>query len=334
MWTTYGWGEAINRNISLSHSLSQFALAARSRSKRMEYKRKCCCWCCCLYRRRDCNEQLLLILLVQSPLCLHAIVFFVLISLAQRIYAFICSSERIRFAFSKHSLKKTTLTTGENTKERKKRRHRSKLWMCKETNQIDRERKKRERQRNTVIQMCTRERETPDFYRKRAHTHTHTGIVWQSDAINLQSVDDLHGNVIRIQSTDISDVTTFSIVINDVFDASIIVVIIMKDVEAFFVICGQPLIAVHVRQEVQIEIGIDASKKLHVIIIQADTIAEMLIADIQCCKGKKQDSHLEVDLRTCCLPNIAWLARILDVRRKFSWQNSFSGQPRRRESFP
>lgn len=150
---------------------------------------------------------------------------------------------------------------------------------------------KRERQRNTVIQMCTRARETPDFYRKRAHTHTprQTDIVGQSDSINLQSVDDLHGNVIRIQSTDISDVTTFSIVINDVFDASIIVVIIVEDVEAFFVICGKPLIAVHVRQEMQIEVGIDSSKKLHVIIIQTDPIAEMLIADVQCCKEKKQD---------------------------------------------
>ena len=98
--------------------------------------------------------------------------------------------------------------------------------------------------------MSTRERETLGFYRKRAHTHTKTDVVKQSDTINLQSVDDLHGNVIRIQSTDIPDVATFPIVINDVFDASIIVVIIMKDVEAFFVIRGKPLIAVHVRQEV------------------------------------------------------------------------------------
>ena len=146
----------------------------------------------------------------------------------------------------------------------------------------------------------------------------------------MQSIDDLYSDVVWIQPTDISDVTPFAIVVNDVFYAAIIVVIIVENVETFFVISGEPLITVHVGQEVQIEVGIDPSEELHMIIIQTDTIAEMLVADIQSCQRKKQVRYVRLEIQCRYSPNIIWLARILDVRRKFSWQNSFSGQPTRK----
>ena len=105
------------------------------------------------------------------------------------------------------------------------------------------------------------------------------------DSINFQSIDYFHRDKTRTESTDISDITAFAVIIDDsLYRAGILTVVIVKNIETLLVISGHPLMSVHAGQKVEIALRMDSTQEFHLKVVQTDAIAEMLIAYVQCCE--------------------------------------------------
>ena len=210
------------------------------------------------------------------------------VTLAQRTYAFICSMKIVAFfsfqneknSSSKKTNRKRRNLTAEKTRSRKVN--------------VQGDPMKEETNRSTVATWCQRERERESDQGSRGqktHTRTHTRTASKLDSINFQSIDHFHNDKTRTESTDISDVTAFAVIIDDSLYRAVILIVV-KDIETLLVISGHPLMPVHVGQKVKIAIGMDSTQEFHLVVVQADAIAEILIAYIQCCEEKAMRSSL------------------------------------------